>query len=133
MESATPYGWGSVDLPEVERVPAPSFDPVPAAVWDEVENAQEVKTVSVEEGLARMDAIMAESKKKVRKTKTAAHTAKRATAARPSAKKDPIREVKYEEVRFHMACGKSQKAACKEVGVAESSFRTWNKKQQQPK
>jgi hypothetical protein len=130
FESATPYGC----LPEPERVPAPSFNPVPSSVWDEVENAQEVKTLTAEEGLKKMDEIMAaRPAKKARKARAAAHTvakpkAKRTPTARPAAKKDPLREAKYEEVRFQMACGKSQKAACKEVGVPESSFRTWAKK-----
>jgi hypothetical protein len=142
LETATPYGWGSVDLPEVERTPAPSFDPVPQALWDEVENAQDVQTVSVEEGLARMDAIMAdvvtveeydrmvtEGKKKTRKARAAAHTSAPKAKARPSTKNDPIRNAKYEEVRFHMTCGDSQKTACKKVGVPESSYRSWTKKQ----
>jgi hypothetical protein len=108
---------------------------VPQAVWDEVENAQEVKTVTAEEGLAVMDAQLAQGgKKKGRKAKAAAHTAatpraKRTPTARPAAKTDPVREARYREVAFHVSCGDAVKAACKKVGVPESSYRTWAKKQ----
>jgi hypothetical protein len=128
---ATPY----VDLPEPERVPAPSFDPVPECVWHEIEQSKEVKTLSVEEGLEKMDEIIAsQPAKKARKAKSAAHTpakpkAKRTPTAQPKDKKDPIREAKYREVAFHVSCGDAVKAACKKVGVAESSYRAWAKKQ----
>jgi hypothetical protein len=120
-------------LPEPERVPAPSFTPIPSSVWAEVENAQEVQTVSVEEGLKLMDEKAGrpsqEGKKKARATADTAAMprAKRAPTPRAAAKRDPLREAKYEEVRVHMARGYSQKAACKAVGVPESSFRSWNK------